>query len=428
MSISGIIDIIFVAVLIILAVIGLTKGFLKSAISMVGSLASMVIAYFAASPLGSLIDKIFKSTSFFANKISNWLYSLSDFFSITRNGESFSNIAGEMSASGVDSAVQRLAKAVLGSGIIPEGESVGSVMGKSLGGLLTTVIGGIVAFILIRIIIKVLEHLSSKITQVRIFGAVDKVLGFVFGLVKGLLYIGVAFVLMSILSYIKPIDNKITPIMDQTKIAQKYYDWVDYRTQDFLNEKFFKKEQTTTPDSSEPEVSATQIDISEISNILGEINRAYLDAENSKIYLFVGSEEITSTENINTKAKYFVQYTSQEELETILSTIDAYKDVEGGHEIIVDNRQTENPQPVVIQQVEIDFLTDENLATIKFVYIDWDNSKAYLKTGETPIDLENLQGDCQYYIDFIGIEDGGNSIKNIIQTYNQNNGNTITLT
>ena len=129
MSISGIVDIIFVAVLIILAVIGLTKGFLKSAISMVGSLASMVIAYFAASPLGSLIDKIFKSTSFFANKISNWLYSLSDFFSITRNGESFSNIAGEMSASGVDSAVQRLAKAVLGSGIIPEGESVGSVMG-----------------------------------------------------------------------------------------------------------------------------------------------------------------------------------------------------------------------------------------------------------------------------------------------------------
>lgn len=424
MSISGIIDIVFVAVLIILAIVGLSKGFLKSAISMVGSLASLLLAFLCAQPLGSLIDKIFKSTSFFATKISNWLYSISEFFSITRNGESFSAIAGEMSGSGVDGALQRIVRAVLGTGIVPEGQSVGSVMGRSLGALITTVIGFIVAFILIRIILKVLEHLSSKITKVRIFGAIDKILGFVFGLAKGLLYIGAAFVVMSILSYIKPIDNKITPIMDQTKVAQKYYDWVDFETQKFLNDKFFKKDQETPP----AETPATELTLEQLNGKFAEINRAYISSTNNKVYLLVGNAPITSEENIDNYAKYFITYQNNDELVNIISLIDAYADAEGGHEIIIDNRP-ESPAPeVTIEQKDISFLTPEVLATIKYAYVDWQNNKVYLKTQDSAIDLADPDTDCQYYVDFTLVPEGGNQIKSIIETYNLENGNTIVLT
>lgn len=417
MSISGIIDIAFVAILIILAIIGLTRGFLKSALAMVSSLVSMVIAYFAAKPLGQLIDKLFKTTNVFASKITKWLNSVSEFFSITRNGESFTDLSGQMSSSGVDGAVQRLAKAVLGSANIPDGKSVGQVLGQSLGNLITVVIGGVVAFILIRVILKVLEHFSSKITQVRIFGVVDKLLGFVFGLAKGLIYTGLIFVCMSILSYIKPIDNKMTPIMDDTKIAQKYYDWIDYETQDFLNDKFFKKSPNKKPSNT-----ATAKTIDTFEAILGEVNRAYVDLESSRVYMFESDAEVTSNENINKNAKYFVAYTEPSELTTILEKIDAFATATGGHLINVDNRPTS-----IAAEKTFDYLTAANLASVTQVYLDWENEVAYFKVDSAEIDVANYLTDVDFYIDFTA-DKGGAEIKTKIQELVASDSLTITIT
>ncbi len=419
MSIAAIIDIVFVAILIILAVIGLTKGFLKSAIAMVGTCLSALIAYFAAQPVGSLVNMIFKSTKFFAGKLTTWLHSISEFFSITRNGESFSTLAGEMTTGGVDGAVQKLANVVLGSSNIPAGQSVGQVIGDALGALITTLIGGLVAFILIRVIIKILERLASKITQVRIFGVIDKLLGFIFGLAKGLLYCAIAFAMMSILTYVKPIDNKLTPIMDRTTVAQKYYDWIDYNVQDFLNENFFKKKPgTPTP------TGATEKSLEEMALLLPEIGRAYVDQDNSKVYLLTGTAEITDPTNIATLAKYYVKYSNETELFNIMTVIDFYALAEG-KTITIDNR----PTITMAEEVEMTFLTDDNLETISYVYIDWEFEYAYFKIDNSaPIDVENLAIDCDYCINFSTITDGGNQIKTAIETYNTNNGASIVVT
>ena len=426
MSISTVIDIAFIVVLIGLAALGLVRGFLKSALSMVGTVASALIGILAAEPLGSLINSIFKSTSFFATKITSWLNSVSEFFSITRNGETFSSIAGEMSSGGVDSALQRLAKVVVGSGVIPEGQSVGQVIGNSLGVVITSVIGGIVAFILLRVIIKILEKLSSKILQVHIFGVIDKLLGFIFGLAKGFIYIALVFGVMSILTYVKPIDNKITPIMDRTTVAQKYYDWIDFEIQDFLNDKFFKKNNTTDNENDTPtDQSATQIETNNINNVLNEINRVYIDGDNMKVYLLVGADEITDPGTLQTVAKYYVTYSDQTGLQEIIDIIDTYAASTGGHEIVIDNRPVQQEQA---EELTIEQLNDDALSTITFAYIDWLEGYAYFNTGSDEIDLQDPLVNNEYYIDFSQVTDGGQQIKDIIEAYNLENGDAIYLT
>jgi uncharacterized membrane protein required for colicin V production len=229
MSISSIVDIVFVALIILLAVIGLYKGFLKSAISVVGTAASALLAFLVAEPFGKLLEAMFKVTTTIKGKIADWLYSLSEFFTLERGGETFADISGEMGIGGVSGIVQRLANLLLKGANIPTGETVGAVLAGKIAAVVTTIIAFIVGFILIRIILKVLEKLSDKITEVKIFGAIDKVLGFLFGLAKGLLYAGIIAIIATVLGYFVPaIDAKIDGITSETKAFQKYYDFINY--------------------------------------------------------------------------------------------------------------------------------------------------------------------------------------------------------
>ncbi len=425
MGISTVIDIAFIVILVGVAALGLYKGFFKTALSMVGTVASAFIGFLAAKPLGNLINSIFGSNKFFATKITNWLNSISGFFSTVRNGEAFSSISGEMTTAGVDGALQRLAKVVMGSGVVPEGQSVGQVIGNSLGIVVTSVIGGIVAFILVRIIVKILEKIANKVVQIQIFGVIDKLLGFVFGLAKAFVYIAVAFGVMSILTYVKPIDNKLTPIMDRTTVAQKYYDWIDYEVQNFLNDTFFKKNGAPETENDTPTTqSATKIELNEINNVLTEINRAYVDIENKTVYLMTGADEITDVSTLPTIAKYYLEYLDDAGLNDIVDAIDTYANGADGHEIVIDNRPAaavEQAQPITIEQVD-----DSLLSTINYAYIDWQNNVAYLNLEEE-IELTDPLVNNDLYIDFSQDTTVGEQLKTLIADYNTANGETINL-
>jgi uncharacterized membrane protein required for colicin V production len=238
-----IIDIVFVAVVVILAIVGLVKGFAKSLISMVGNLAAIVIAILIARPFADLINMITGADGFFGGLIKDVFVGFN---------EGFNTIAVTISPSGMVSPelAQSMALDLHGRGNIffeilyrmiftsefPSGTiSLGDIIGGVIGGLVVIIIAAVLAFILLKIALFIIERVAKKLTEFSIIGGIDKVLGFVFGAVKGLLFVSIAFALTSALTLVFPaIDNALNPVLSKTTVTEKYYKWIDDITKDYL--------------------------------------------------------------------------------------------------------------------------------------------------------------------------------------------------
>lgn len=400
MSVSSIVDIVFVALVVLLAVIGLYKGFLKSAISVIGTAASALFAFLLAEPFGKLLEMIFKLTTVLKGKVAEWLYSLSEFFTIARAGESFSDISAEMGSSGISKIVQKLTNLLLKGINIPEGESVGSIMGGKIAAILTTVIAFAVGFILIRIILKILEKLSDKITEVKIFGAIDKILGFVFGLAKGLLYAGIVAVVATVMGYFVPaVDAKIDSITSETKAFQKYYDFINYHVSEYLDEKLGKND-------IPPQDDITRINIEDLSaESLAGVTHVYVlrdgGAMSGEIYF--ADEELTK-ENYATVSDFVVEYVSSGEYAQINDLISA-------NETIIT---------VIYQDIAVEKTLDEvkeMFADISYYYVDEVNKVVVFKVQKAEIDTDNYLFDADYKI--VYTEDADlSAIEQAIADYN----------
>lgn len=269
MTLAIIIDIVFILLIVVVAIIGLFRGFAKSLISMVGTFGSLVLAILAAKPLASLIDKIFKATNFFAGKISAAFYKLDAayFQDALVEAKSGATIAEELGAHGVGTPVRLLVKTTMKNQTVEVGESIGGVIGSILGKLITLIIAVVVAFILIRIILFIISKIFDRLGDFAIIGGVDKTLGFVLGAAKGLLYCAMAFGIVSLLTFIPSVNNFVNKVTADSKVAGPAYKYVDEWTQDFTADSLqklvdkirgeTKNNSSDPPEETDPEEPST---------------------------------------------------------------------------------------------------------------------------------------------------------------------------
>ena len=236
MAVAIIIDIAFLAILIIFAVIGLYVGFTKSAVSMIGTFASIVLAILAAKPIASLIDKIFGASVFFSTKIANAFYGIDPYFEkIQESAISGETVSQQISSlDGVNTPIRLIIKKTLNGQTIEAGESVGGVLGSIFGHLVTIAIAVVVGFILIRLVLWLITKLFAKLTEYKFIGAIDKTLGFVLGAAKGFIYVAFVFIIISLLSYIPSVNSYVNDVCTESKISGRVYKWVDNLTQNFI--------------------------------------------------------------------------------------------------------------------------------------------------------------------------------------------------
>ena len=234
MAVAIIIDIVFIAVLVIFAVIGLYIGFTKSAVSMIGTFASLVLAILAAKPIASLIDKIFGASVFFSTKIANAFYGIDPYFEKIQETAIDGAQVSEQIKEIISSPLRLIINKTLKGQTIEAGESVGGVLGSIFGHLVTIAIAVIVGFILIRLILWLIQKLFAKLTEYKFIGALDKTLGFVLGAAKGFLYVAFVFIVISLLSYIPSVNTYVNDVCTESKISGKVYKWVDNLTQNFI--------------------------------------------------------------------------------------------------------------------------------------------------------------------------------------------------
>lgn len=219
------IDIVFIVIIVLFALWGLKKGFLASLISLVGITLSVVIAILLAPTFASFIDGIFGGgiTDMFTGLMSGVVSDFGSYDFPTSAAVPASDYINTFNVSGI---LKSLLIAMLGSETIPAGANVAEWFSTQLGGLLTTLCSAIVLFILIRIALAMLAKLFDKITENKTVNGLDRVLGFVFGAFKGLLYVAVAIALINLLCVIPFINDFVTEWLNKTTLLNDYAKWI----------------------------------------------------------------------------------------------------------------------------------------------------------------------------------------------------------
>ncbi len=178
-------DIVLIAIIVVFAIIGIAKGFVDSVLSIFSSLISLVIAYFLAKYVASLLNSWFKLNELFGKMLGSW-------------------------------------------GVTEEG--LAGFSREKIASLITFLVSMLLVWILIKVAIWLLSKLFDSVTaNSSAISGLNRALGFLFGAVKGALVVAVALGVVSLCSSFglaKP-ENWIKEHTTITAGIYKYLDpWV----------------------------------------------------------------------------------------------------------------------------------------------------------------------------------------------------------
>ncbi len=220
----SVLDIIVVAILVIFAVFGLIKGFLNTLLSLFGNLASLAVAIVIVKPCTKFLDNIFHIISWLGNLIIKGVQNanvLPDLTSSTMTSEEVishlngtNNLIGKLTSFFVDKDV------VYGFEATDLTATLTLNMGKFAGMVFTV----IVMFILLRIAVLILTKVFNAITKKNALGGIDRILGLVFGVVKGALYVAG---ILSIVYALSPLLPNLDGLIQSSNFTNFLYGYVN---------------------------------------------------------------------------------------------------------------------------------------------------------------------------------------------------------
>lgn len=166
---SGIIvDLIFLAVLAIFAVVGMFRGFFSTLLSLLGFVGAILIAWLFREQTVVILDSLFDLT--------NWL---------------------------------------------------NNVVGENIASVLAPAIAIIVAFVLLKIIVFILEHTLGKLFKGGLVGKINSVLGLILGFVKGVLFSIALFAIVCVLTLIPSVKTFVDNTIQGTYVVSWVYNIVN---------------------------------------------------------------------------------------------------------------------------------------------------------------------------------------------------------
>ena len=229
-SMGIVLDVVIVALIAIFAIVGFRKGFFKSVLALVSSLATIIISIFCASPFAKLLNKIYDFTGLIGNKLSSGIASMGVFYSQPiPDGMSGADVVNNIPSS-TNGFLKKLMAYVLNplSASDIQGLTVAEIVSGAFASIIMLIVSAILLFILIKIVVALASRLFENITRNRVFGATNKLLGLAFGAAKGFIVVIIFTIVLTLLTVVPSINTKITPIIqDNTKIARPIYNYTD---------------------------------------------------------------------------------------------------------------------------------------------------------------------------------------------------------
>lgn len=186
------IDIIFIAIIVLFAIIGLAKGLIDSILSLFTTFGSAILAYFLAKPFYTFFAKIFDINGMFENLLTQ-TFGLSDPVSIFGNDLTIAQ----------------------------------------MGEFISIVFSGIVAFVLVRSVVWLVSKIFDSATKSSsALSGLNRLFGLLFGAVKGLAICCLVLGVASIMTYFGDFGTNIKNTIEDTTVTNFVFKYVDEFVED----------------------------------------------------------------------------------------------------------------------------------------------------------------------------------------------------
>lgn len=219
-----IVDVSLIILVVIFTAVGYFKGFLRSILSLLGTIGSGIVAFFAKDFVAGLLNSWFGWGTKIANAITSQVAEMSPSFSSVQGatGEELKTIINESNAGVVYKKLFSL--------IIPNDISAPSTVSEYISNFVSSLAMVIVSFIIVFIVLKIfvfiLNRILKAIPRQSIVGKTNSILGVFVGFVKGLIAITVLLLLVNFLCMIPDVNNWLYPYVEQTVVTKYLYEIV----------------------------------------------------------------------------------------------------------------------------------------------------------------------------------------------------------
>lgn len=224
----NILDIVVICIVVLVALIGFSKGFMSSLLSFIGNLGTLIASFYLAKPVTSFLNSIFGISSAIGNALNT---QITNYFTDFANLSGSEIMANHCSASGI-------LKTAFSLFIKPEtmyesDEILVSSLSNFAGGVITMAISMILCFIIIRLAIFFLAKIFDSIKKKSVaINGLDRVLGLILGAAKGLIFIAIVCIIASLLQSVPAVANALDSVFTGSNVAKPLYDFIT----SFVNE------------------------------------------------------------------------------------------------------------------------------------------------------------------------------------------------
>ena len=221
----GLIDIIIIGVIVLFALVGFFRGFIRTLINFLSGTIADIAAIFLAKPVAGLLNSAFKVNvllgNLLANPIGNYVASASIPF-----GES--GVTGDAIASYLSGSLSGIIKYIFGdlfssTTVYANEEELVTALSIAIGTVITLIIGAIIVAILIKIAISVIAKIFIASNGTRLFGGLDKILGLAIGLLKGAFLVSILMLVTYALTSIPTINTIVENYLTTNSIFGYLY-------------------------------------------------------------------------------------------------------------------------------------------------------------------------------------------------------------
>lgn len=215
-QIAYVADIVCALLLLIFAVGGAKKGFVRCFFGLISTLVALILAIAFASTVANLLPSIFGSEGFFAGKFEGMFLKVKGF-------------DADISADGIAAALESVSlpsflKNVISKNIsevndLAPGTTLANVVAPVAAQFLGLLISGLVIFIVAKIILRIFEKILTRLVSAWSFAAaLNRLLGFAAGLLKA------AFIICSVVAVLSLVPSEgIVSFIDKTLVLKYIY-------------------------------------------------------------------------------------------------------------------------------------------------------------------------------------------------------------
>lgn len=200
------VDFVILGILIIFICIGCFKGFVFSILSLFGTSVNFFISIWLCKPMTNLMNSIFNIETALSNSLSarftnisnNFNTKLSLFESQTELSSHIKETINNSSLSGFEKKLYSSTIHITPENVSNSDVTLNNIISSSLSTFINIIISFIIVFLLIYLVLWILSLISKKANQISDIRLTDRILGVIFGFIKGSLIIVFVFAILSL--------------------------------------------------------------------------------------------------------------------------------------------------------------------------------------------------------------------------------------